>query len=48
MNQNIEFKQDKEEESKNKPNEDAGLHFSTHLKIFDPNSKEIIVKTRGD
>lgn len=31
-----------------KPNENAGFHFSSHFKIFDPNTKEVLVKQRGD
>jgi len=31
-----------------KPNESAGFYFSSHLKIFDPESKEILLQKRGD
>ena len=31
-----------------KPNEVGGIYFSSSVKIFDPNSKEILVHTRGD
>lgn len=31
-----------------KPNEIGGIYFSSSLKIFDPNSQEVIVKKRGD
>lgn len=31
-----------------KPNENIGLNFSTHLKIFDPNTKKVLVQKRGD
>jgi hypothetical protein len=31
-----------------KPNENIGLTFSTHLKIFDPNTKKVLVQKRGD
>lgn len=31
-----------------KPNENAGFHFSSSVKIFDPNTNEIIVHKRGD
>lgn len=31
-----------------KPNEDIGLNFSTHLKIFDPNTKQVLLQKRGD
>jgi hypothetical protein len=29
-------------------NEVGGIYFSTHLKVTDPNSKEILVQMRGD
>jgi hypothetical protein len=31
-----------------KPNESGGFYFSSHLKISDPNTKEILVQKRGD
>lgn len=31
-----------------KPNENAGFYFSSFVKITDPNSKEVLVQTRGD
>lgn len=31
-----------------KPNETGGFHFMSHIKIFDPNTKEILVQKRGD
>ena len=31
-----------------KPNECGGFYFSSSVKIFDPNSQEIIVQKRGD
>jgi len=31
-----------------KPNEIGGFDISTHLKIFDPNTKKVIVQKRGD
>jgi hypothetical protein len=31
-----------------KPNEVGGFYFSSFLKISDPNTKEILVQTRGD
>lgn len=39
----------KEEPKKEaKPNENGGFYFSSHLKITDPNTKEILVQKRGD
>jgi len=31
-----------------KPNEHGGFYFSSFLKITDPETKEILVQTRGD
>ncbi len=31
-----------------KPNEVSGFYFSSGVKIFDPNTKEVIVQKRGD
>lgn len=31
-----------------KPNEIGGVYFSSSVKIFDPNSNEILVQKRGD
>lgn len=31
-----------------KPNEHGGFYFSSHIKIFDPNTKQILVQKRGD
>jgi hypothetical protein len=31
-----------------KPNEVGGVYFSSSIKIFDPNSNEVLVQKRGD
>jgi hypothetical protein len=31
-----------------KPNELGGIQLSSHFKIYDPNSKEVMVQRRGD
>ena len=31
-----------------KPNEMQGVYFSSTVKIFDPNTKEVLVNIRGD
>ena len=31
-----------------RPNETGGFHFEGHIKIHDPNTKEVLVQTRGD
>lgn len=50
INNAIEEKSLKKDENENnkKPNELGGVVFSSHLKIFDPNSKEVIVQKRAD
>ena len=37
-----------EEKPTVKPNEQSGIYFSSFLKITDPNTKEVLVQTRGD
>ena len=32
----------------NVPNEHTGFYFSSHIKIIDTDTKEILVETRGD
>jgi hypothetical protein len=34
--------------SERKPNEIGGFHFSSGIKIFDPNTKEVLLHKRGD
>jgi len=34
--------------SEKKPNENSGVYFSSHIKIFDPNTKQVLVQKRGD
>lgn len=36
------------EEPGPKPNELGGVYFSSTIKIFDPETKEILVQKRGD
>jgi len=31
-----------------KPNEVGGFYFSSNIKIFDPNTQQVLVKKRGD
>lgn len=38
----------KADENDRKPDELGGILFSSAIKIFDPNTKEVIVHTRGD
>lgn len=49
MNNKDEYKTEPTtQESNVKPNESGGFYFSSHLKISDPNTKEVLVQTRGD
>ena len=43
-----ELKKETPEKPGPKPNETGGFYFSSSIKIFDPNSKEILVQKRGD
>jgi hypothetical protein len=47
INKSIDKKSEKDKVEK-KPNESAGLYFSSHIKIFDPNTKEVFVQKRAD
>lgn len=31
-----------------KPNENAGIYFSSFIKVYDPNTQEVLVQKRGD
>ena len=44
----LEQKKDNDTESSKKPNEVGGFYFSSSIKIFDPNTKEVMVQQRGD
>lgn len=38
-----------EEKKEEKPvNENMGFYFSSSIKIYDPNTKEVLVQQRGD
>lgn len=37
-----------EKVAEKKPNETGGFYFSSFLKITDPNTKQVLVQTRGD
>lgn len=38
----------KETKPTTKPNEVGGFYFSSGIKIFDPNTKQVLVQQRGD
>jgi hypothetical protein len=48
INTNTMQKNKKQEVTPKKPNEKIGLNFSSHLKIFDPNTKQVLLQKRGD
>lgn len=38
----------KDNKDTKKPNEFGGVYFSSHIKIYDPNTKEVYVQKRAD
>lgn len=46
MNENTENLEKKDFESK--PDEETGFYFSSAIKIFDPDTGEVLVQIRGD
>ena len=48
MNNNQENKIEDKPEVGPKPDESGGFYFSSFLKITAPNTKEVLVQTRGD
>ena len=50
INKNMTNKNDKKVKPTptKQPNEVGGFYFSSNIKIFDPNTKQILVKKRGD
>lgn len=38
----------KEQLKDKKPDEKSGVYFSSHVKIYDPNTKEVFVQKRAD
>lgn len=43
-----ENKENTQKKPETKPNEHGGFYFSSHVKIYDPNTKEVLVQKRGD
>jgi hypothetical protein len=43
-----EIKDKKEGIIEKKPDEKSGVYFSSHVKIYDPNTKEVFVQKRAD
>jgi len=48
MNEKMEENEKQPEVQEKKPNEHGGFYFSSSVKITDPNTKEVLVHTRGD
>lgn len=48
MNENIETSEKPDEKPETSPNEQTGFLFSSAIKIYDPNSNEVLVQIRGD
>ncbi len=49
MNDNsLENEEKKVEKPEALPNELGGFYFSSHLRIIDPNTNEVLVQIRGD
>ena len=48
MNKNITEGQEKSTVLEPKTNELGGFYFSSHLKIIDTNTEEVLVQIRGD
>lgn len=48
MNNTQENKKEITEDIGPKPDESGGFYFSSFLKITDPNTKEVLIETRGD
>lgn len=42
------YMKDNEDGIERKPDEESGIHVTTHIKIFDPNTDEVFVQQRGD
>jgi hypothetical protein len=47
-NKSTETTENLQKKPESKPNEHGGFYFSSHLKIFDPNTKQVLVQKRGD
>lgn len=48
MRENKNSTEEKQAQAAKKPNETGGFYFSSGIKIFDPNTKEMLVQKRGD
>jgi predicted nucleotide-binding protein (sugar kinase/HSP70/actin superfamily) len=41
-------KETEQQQEQKKPNENAGIVLSSHMKIYDPNTNEVLVQKRAD
>lgn len=48
MNNKSSVNGEKKPSNTTKPNEFGGVYFSSSIKIFDPNTNEVLVQKRGD
>jgi len=48
IGQNTDKEDTKVDEKSKKPNKKNGVYVSSHIKIFDPNTKEVFVQKRAD
>lgn len=52
INKSISEKQNKQDkksgDKSDKPRDFSGVYISSHIKIFDPNTNEVLVKKRAD
>ena len=44
----LENNEKKEDKIVSKPNEQSGVYYSSHVKIYDPNTNEVFVQKRAD
>jgi hypothetical protein len=44
----VKSEEKKDADNSKKPNENNGVYISSHLKIFDPNTKEVLLQKRAD
>ena len=48
MNNKSRANGEKKPSTTTKPNEFGGVYFSSSIKIFDPNTQQVILQKRGD
>lgn len=48
MSENAKVEDKNKQIPEKKPNENGGFYFSSSVKVFDPNTKEVFVQKRGD